>query len=162
MSLPLAEGSGGYGGQGAQMFDGGGDDLQYVVHIGVGDGFEQAEAEAGAGAVFVQTHGHQHVAGLGGSGVAGRSAADRNAFKIERDDQCFAFQIVEPDVGGVGGAGNGLAISRSAVDAGAVQLKDAGRKAVTHLGEAVDGAIVERVHGEFGGLGQAYDAGDVL
>jgi len=52
------------------MFDGLGDYSQYVVHVGLGCGFEEAEAEAGAGAVFVQTHGHEYVAGLGGSGMA--------------------------------------------------------------------------------------------
>ena len=47
------------------MFDGFGDDVQHMLDVGFGGGFEQAEAEAGAGGVFVQAHGHEHVAGLG-------------------------------------------------------------------------------------------------
>ena len=95
-----------------RCFDCFGDDLQNVIHIGLGRGLEQAEAEAGAGAGLVEAHGHQHVAWLGGSGVAGRTAADGDAFQVERDHQRFAFQIVEPDVGGVGDAGIGFVDSQ--------------------------------------------------
>ncbi len=49
-----------------------------------------------------------------------------------------------------------------AVDAGAGELEDAGFEAVAELGEAVDGAVVEGVHGEFGSLGETDDAGYVL
>ena len=142
--------------------DGFGDDGEDVVDVGAGGGFEEAEAEAGAGAVFVEGHGHEHMAGLGGSGVAGRAAGDGDALEVEGDDEGFAFDVIEPEIGGVGDAGNGFAGYGGAVDARAGDLEQAGFEAVAEGGEALHGAVFERVLGEFNGLGEADDAGDVF
>ena len=40
--------------------------------------------------------------------------------------------------------------------------KNAGFEAVAELGQAGDGSVFERVHGQLGGLGEADNAGDVL
>ena len=67
----LSQGSGGNGRQSAQLLHCFGHDLEDAVDLGFGHGLQEAEPEAGAGAGFVEAHGHQHVAGLGGAGVAG-------------------------------------------------------------------------------------------
>ena len=90
------------------MLDGFGDYLQSIIHIGLGCRSEQAEAETGAGAGLVEAHGHQHMARLGRAGVAGRATADGYALEVESNDERLAFKMIEPDVGGVGDAGDGV------------------------------------------------------
>ena len=159
--MELSEGSGGDGREGAELPDGLRDDAQDVIDVGFSGGFEEAEAEAGAGAGFAESHGHEDVAGLGCAGVAGRTAADGGALQVEGDDEGLAFQLIEPEIGGVGDARNGDAIGL-AVEARAGEGEQLAIDAVAKGGDASPGAVGKRVHGELGGAGQADDAGDIL
>jgi hypothetical protein len=56
----------------------------------------------------------------------------------------------------------GLPSGICAVEAGTGDAQDFGFEAVAQSSQAVNGAVGERVHGEFGCFGQADDAGDVF
>uniref|UniRef100_E6QM64 Uncharacterized protein n=1 Tax=mine drainage metagenome TaxID=410659 RepID=E6QM64_9ZZZZ len=95
---------------------------------------------------------------FGGSGVTGGAAGDGQTLEVERDHQRFAFEVIEPEVACVGGAESG-----SSVDADKRNTSEkTSFEAVAEGGETWDGAVVERAHGQFGGLAESDDGGDVF
>jgi hypothetical protein len=125
------------------------------------DGFQQAEAEAGAGAVLVQPMAIRTWLGSVAPEWQAEPPETETPFMSSAMTSASPSRLSNQMLVVLAARGTGRP-SANAVDAGAGKLKDAGFEAVAHLGEAVDGAVVERVHGQLGGLGQADDAGDVL
>jgi len=87
----------------AESGDGGGDEFERGVDVGVSVLASEREAQAGAerasgSPMALRTWEAQWTGG------ASRSAGDREAFEVEGDDERFAFQVVEVQVGGVGNA----------------------------------------------------------
>src|ERR1700683_3034974 len=81
---------------------GGGDEFERSVDVRVGVLAGEREAQTGARAGERQPHGFEDVGGLGGTGGAGRPAGDGETLEVERDNQRFAFEVVEVEVGRVG------------------------------------------------------------
>ena len=96
--------------QRAEAGDGGGDDLEDAVDFFAGGEAGEGKAQAGAGFGWGETHGNQDVRWFGSAGLAGRAEAGGDALKIERDEQGFSIDVVEADIGGVGGALRGRAV----------------------------------------------------
>ena len=83
---------------------GGGDDGEGAVDLFGGGEAGEGEAQAGAGFCGAEAHGEQNVRGLGGAGLAGGAKAGGDALHVERDEKGFGVDVVEAEVGGVGGA----------------------------------------------------------
>src|SRR5579863_3746261 len=64
----------------------------------------QAETEAGPRPVRTQSHGGQHVRWLDRSGRARGAGRNGQSLEIQRNDQSFAFDVIEVNVGCVGNA----------------------------------------------------------
>src|ERR1700676_1479193 len=145
------------GGNGAQLCDGGGDYVQGEIDFGGGGVAAEAEAEGSAGVFGGEADGGEDVGRLDGAGRAGGAGGNGKAFEVESDEQGFAFEAGEGDVGGVGGALGGYAVRSG--------LGNAGQQALFEvIAEGTDALRVfhERVSGDFGGFAEGDDAWHVF
>ena len=139
------------------MGHGGGDEFEGGSDFRFGRVAAKAEADAGAGFGGGETDGGEDMRGFNGAGGAGGSGGAGKPSEIESDDEGFAFDAGEKDVGGVRSA---RGVGR--VDAGVGDtVEDASFERVAEAGDT-RGVLFEGEAGEFGGFAEADDAGDIF
>ena len=79
-------------------------DLDHVVHLVRRVVARQGEPDRAVGQGEGQAHGPQHVARLQAAAGAGRAAAGGHADAVQQQQDAFALDVLEADVGGVGQA----------------------------------------------------------
>src|SRR5690348_15438274 len=85
----------------AELRDGGGDGFEGVVDFRLRGVAAEAETDAGARRVGREADGREDVRRLDGAGRASRAGGAGDALHVEGDDEGFAFDSRESDVGGV-------------------------------------------------------------
>jgi len=116
MATAMGRESGIGGGQLSEAGDGiddGGDEGVDLLGSGI---LAEREAERRAGVGAGQAEGEQDVAGLDGAGGAGGAGGDGEAAEVEGDDEAFALDAGEAEVGDVGGAEGGVTVQAGAGD----------------------------------------------
>ncbi len=109
----------------AELGDGGGNNVQSKIDIGLRGVAAEAEAQAGTRFFGRQTNGREDVRWLHGPGRAGCAGGTREPLQVEGDEERFAFDARENKIRGVWRA------RRSAsVHAG---LRDASQEALLEL-----------------------------
>jgi hypothetical protein len=141
------------------MFDDCWDELQNFVDLGIGDVFGQAEAEGGFGVFAAEAHGGEDVGGFDRSRRACRAAGDSETAEVEGDEEGFAIDVVEGDVGGVGDAGRAGSVDGDGV---LQALDEAGFEAIAEGGYSLWDAVGDVSKGELGSLAEAGDSGYVF
>ena len=86
----------------AKMSDAVDDGVGESVYLFHGVGCAERDADRRAGLAVAQADGAQHVRRFDRAARAGRSAGNREAAEVERDNQRLAFDEIETDVAGVG------------------------------------------------------------
>src|SRR5438094_4423377 len=92
------------GGELAELGDGGGNDLQGKIDVGLRGLAAETEAQAGARFLGGQADGGEDVRGFHGAGRAGSPRGAGKTLQIERDKERFAFDAGKNEIGGVGRA----------------------------------------------------------
>ena len=145
------------GGEFAEVGYGGGDEFEGGGDFGFGGVAAEAEADASAGVGGGKADGGKDMRGFDGAGGAGGSGGAREALEIEGDDEGFAFEAWEKDVGGIGSARGVGGVEATIGDA----CEDALLENVAQAGDA-RGVRFEREAGEFSGFAEADDASDIF
>ena len=89
------------GGELAELGDGGGDDLEGEVDVGLCGVAAEAKAQAGAGVFRGQADGGEDVRGFDGAGGAGGAGGTSKTLEVESDEERFAFNAGENEIRGV-------------------------------------------------------------
>src|SRR5713226_389809 len=141
----------------AELGDGGGDDAQGKLNIRGSGMAAEAEAQAGAGFFGGQADGGQHVRRLDGTGGTGGSSRTGETFQVQRNEKGLALDAGKNQIRCDGGSRSGAAV-------------------YTRLGNSFQQTLLqfvaksglaprvfrERLAGNFRGLAESDDAGDVL
>src|SRR5260370_12977638 len=141
----------------AELGDGGGDDAQGKLNIRGSGVAAEAEAQTGAGLCRRQTNGGEDVRRLDGAGGTGGSGRTGETFQVQRNEEGFALDAGKNQVRSVGGSWSGAAVYKRLGNV--VQQTLLQFVAKSGLAPRV---IRERLAGDFRGLAESHDAGNVF
>src|SRR6266849_2889019 len=145
------------GGKFAELSGGGGDHVQGEVDVGGSGVAAEAEAQTGAGFLWWQTNGGEDVRWFDGAGGARGAGGTGETFEVEGDEEGFAFDAGEDEIGGVRSTQSAAGVRAGLGNA----LQETLLQFVAKGGDTM-GVFGERVAGDFGGFAETYDAGNVF